>query len=163
VLPARLVHHAHALASLLCQRLRQRLVDRLAGDQQGRNGHADVVLRDEGLQHLLLHRRWRSRSIFGGIDSCGILHMHREVGPVAQVAAAAHHGQVHAGAATLHAHGKNVHVLIRGSFHRLLVQHARERRDLVAQLGRLLELQPIGVRHHARLQLLQERLRLAAQ
>jgi hypothetical protein len=89
--------------------------------------------------------------------------MHREVGPVAQVAAAAHHGQVHAGAATLHAHGKNVHVLVRGGFHRLLVQHARERRDLVAQLGRLLELQPLGVGHHARLQLLQERLGFAAQ
>ena len=163
VLTTRLVHHAHALSGLLRQRLRQHLVHRLAGDQQGRHGHADVVLRDEGLQHLLLHRRGRSRSILGGIDTGSILHMHREVGPVAQVAAAAHHGQVHAGAATLHAHGKNVHVLVRGGFHRLLVQHARERRDLVAQLGRLLELQPLGVGHHARLQLLQERLGFAAQ
>jgi hypothetical protein len=67
--------------------------------------------------------------------------MGREVGPVAQVAPAAHHGQVDAGTPALHLDGQDVGVSFAVRFHGLLVQHARQRRDLVAQLGRLLELQ----------------------
>jgi hypothetical protein len=50
--------------------------------------------------------------------------MHRKIRPVAQVPPAAHHGQVHAGAAALHAHGQDVHVLVVSGFDGLLVQHA---------------------------------------
>ena len=89
--------------------------------------------------------------------------MHWKIRPVTQVPAAAHHRQVDAGASALHAHRQNVHILVGRGFNGLLVQHARQRRDLVAQLGRLLEFQLFGVRHHALLQVLQHFMRFAAQ
>ena len=46
---------------------------------------------------------------------------------------------------------------------RLLVQHARQRADLVPDLGRLLELQRLGARHHLRLQRIHQLLLLALQ
>jgi hypothetical protein len=86
---------------------------------------------------------------------------------VAQVAAAAHHREVHAGAAALHAHGQDVDVLVAGRqaarVHRLLVQHPRQRLDLVAQLRRFLVLEGVGVGHHALLQRVQHLLLLAEQ
>ena len=63
----------------------------------------------------------------------------------------------------MHLHGQNVGVSLAARFHRLLVQHARERGNLVAQHGGLLELQRLRMRRHARLQRLQQRLRFAAQ
>ncbi len=93
--------------------------------------------------------------------------MGREVGAVAEVAAAAHHGQVDAGAAAGHLGGQDIDVLVAGRqaayLHRLLVQHARQRADAVAQLGRLLELQRLGPAHHLRLQVVDHGLRLAEQ
>jgi hypothetical protein len=41
------------------------------------------------------------------------------------------------------------------------MQHPRQSRHLVAHLGRLLKRQALGVRHHARFHLLQQRLGLA--
>ena len=60
----------------------------------------------------------------------------REVRPVAEVAAAAHHRQVDAGAAALQLDRQDVDVRVArrqaALVHRLLVQHARQRADLVA-------------------------------
>ena len=163
---ARLLNHGDAHAGLLGQQLHQPLLHGMADDERGRHGHADIVLGDEGLQHQLLHGPRLGCGIhlfLAGVDRRGIAQIRRKVRPVAQVATAAHHGQVHAGAAALHAHGQNVHILVVGGFDRLLVQHARQRRELVAHLGRLLELQPVGVRHHARFELLQQLAGFAAQ
>jgi hypothetical protein len=79
----------------------------------------------------------------------------REVGAVAQVAAAAHHRQVDAGAAALHHHGDDVDVGVARGFHALGVQHLRQRLDLVAHRCRLLELQVLGVGQHLRVQVFQ--------
>ena len=68
------------------------------------------------------------------------------------MAPAPHHGEVDAGVAALNLHGQNVHVLVVHGVHRLLVQDLGKRRDLVAQLCRLLELELVGVRQHALLQ-----------
>ncbi len=173
---ARLVDGMHAHTALLGQRRQQGLVHRHAGHQQRRHGHADVVLGDEGFQHQRLHRarsggRDKGRALFPPrtisrwpcilgafrvVDGGSILHMHRKVRPIAQVPPAAHHGQVHAGAAALHAHGQNVHILVVDGLDGLLVQHARQSLNLVAHLGRLFKLQLVGMRHHSRLQRLQQ-------
>jgi len=183
-----LVHGVHARAALLSQRLQELRRDGFAGHEHGRHGHAQVVLGDEGFEHLrldgvcgLLRRAalpWRSGLRRGFGDICilrglhgfrrfpqrrGIFDMLGKVGAVAEVAAAAHHGQVHAGAPALHAHGEDVHVLVGRRFHGLLVQHARQSGDLVAQFGGLFEFELVGVREHARFEFLQQLLRLAAQ
>jgi hypothetical protein len=44
----------------------------------------------------------------------------------------------------LHLDDQDVDITVGHVVHRLLVQHAGQRRDLVAQLGRLLELQPVS-------------------
>ena len=77
--------------------------------------------------------------------------------------AAAHHRQVHAGTPALHPHRQDVRVVIRLRLHRLLVQHLGQRRNLIAHFCRLFELQRRGVRLHARLQVLQQGLRVALQ
>ncbi len=133
----------------------------MARDPLRRGRAAEIVLRDEGLEHL--HRG------LGGLrghvvvhaqaaaDRGGVLHVRREVRAVAQMAAAAHHRQVHAGAAALQLHGEDVDVLVArrqaALVHRLLVQHARQRRDAVAELGRALELEHLRMPHHRLLQL----------
>ncbi len=89
--------------------------------------------------------------------------MRRKVGSIPQMATAAHHRQINAGAPALHFDRQDIHVLVRHRLNRLLVQHPRQRSDLVAQFSRLLKFQPLGVRHHAGLQLLQQLLRIAAQ
>ena len=167
---ARLVDGVDAQAGLIRQRLHQRLVHGHAGHQHRRRGHADVVLGDEGFQHLGLHRAGRPAAVLGVRlvalflkHRCCVFHMHREIRSVPQVAAAAHHGKVHAGAAALHAHREDVHILVIHRLDGLLVQHARQRLDLVAHLGRLLKFELVGTRHHARLQRLQQLLRFAAQ
>ena len=106
------------------------------------------MLRHKGLQHL--HR-------------LRIVHMGRKVRSVAQVAATAHHGQVDAGFAALHAHGQDVHIAIVHGVHRLLVQHLGQRTQLVAQIGCLLKLQFVGMGQHAPLQVLHHLLGFAAQ
>ena len=98
----------------------------------------------------------------GNVDR--VLDVLRKVGPVAEVAAAAHHRQVDAGAAAVDLDREDVGVLRRHAgvvLDRLLVQHARQRADLVADLGRLLELQRLGARHHLRLQRVHQLLLLA--
>ncbi len=50
---ARLRDRVHAHAALLGECIQQGLVHRLAQDQRGRHGHMQIVLGDEGLQHLL--------------------------------------------------------------------------------------------------------------
>ncbi len=93
--------------------------------------------------------------------------MRGEVGAVAQVAASAHHRQVHAGAAALELHGEDVDVLVArrqaALVHGLLVQHPRQRRDAVAVLRGALELEHLGVAHHLGLQLGHHRLVVAQQ
>ena len=170
---ARLVDGMYAHAGLLGQCVHQRLVHRHAGDQQGRHRHADVMLGDEGFQNQCLYRARHRHGMGCGFvraittlflkHSGGILYVHGEVRSVAQVAATAHHGQVDAGAAALHTHGQNVHVFVVCRFNGLLVQHTRQRLDLVAHFGRLLKFEPVGVRHHARLQGLQQFLGFAPQ
>jgi hypothetical protein len=94
------------------------------------------VLGDEGLQHLGLHRRQLGVLALGR-QRLRVLDLAGKCA-VAQVAAAAHHGQVD-GAAALHLDGQDVHVGVAAHLHRLLVQHARQRLDLVAHQRRLLE------------------------
>jgi hypothetical protein len=89
--------------------------------------------------------------------------MHREIRPVAQMSPATNHGEVDAGLATLNLDRQNVHIAVLHVVHGLLVQHVGQGCHLVAQFGRLFKLQLVGVRHHARLQLLHHALRIAAQ
>ena len=92
--------------------------------------------------------------------------MGREVRPVAEMTAAAHHREIHAGAAALHLHRENVGVFRRHSgvvLDRLLMQHARQGAELIANVGGLLEVQRLGVRHHFRLQRVHHLLLLAEQ
>ena len=79
------------------------------------------------------------------------------------MAAATHHGQVHTGAPALHFHSQDVDIAVGHVVHRLLVQHVGQRRYLVAQFRRLLKLQPLSVRHHARFQFVQYILCVALQ
>ncbi len=143
----------------------------MAQHQQRRHALAQVVLGDEGFQHLLFRAargRWH-----GGIGLVidhhrrGLVHVRREVGAVAQVAAAAHHRQVDAGAPAGHAHRQDVDIAVAGRqaalVHRLLVQHARQRADAVAPFGRLLVVQRLGAGRHLPLQLVDHLLRLAEQ
>ena len=172
---ARLVHSRNPHARLHAQRVEQAALHRFAGDEHRRHRYVEVVLGDEGLKHQHLHRqRYADLVVISallGIRRLGtrllqrgrIVHMHGKVSPVAQMPAPAHHRQVDAGAPALHTHSEDVHVLVARCLHRLLVQHARERRDLVAHLRRLLKLQPLGVRQHALLQSLHHRPRFAAQ
>src|SRR5471032_172247 len=137
----RLEDQVDAVAALLLQGLHQRRVvefdiqDQRAGDEL-----LGVVLDQEGGQHFKLDRLFRDR---GGVaDVVG------EVGAVAQVAAAAHHRQVDAGAPALHQHGDDVDVGVAGGFHALLMQHARQRLDLVAHTGGQFEFEFAGVGVH---------------
>ena len=130
--------------------------------------HAGVVLCDEGLQHPLLNRYCIlavrvavPRGKPGHYHP--VLNVRGEIRSIAQVAAAPDHRQVHTGAAALHLHGKNIRVLVGAAFHRLLVQHLGQSRDLVAHLRRLLESQHLGVGQHALLQFVQHVLGFAAQ
>ena len=119
---ARIVHGIDAHAGLLRQRLDQFLAHLLAGDERGRHRHTDVVLGNEGFQHLDFHGLHGplGRRIF---DTSEILHrgrvldMRREVRAVAQMPATANHRQVHTGLAALHLHGQDVHVLVRSRVH----------------------------------------------
>ena len=121
------------------------------------------MLRQKSLQNPPLHA-----ARVGGI---GIFHIQAgrrldlrgEIGPVAQMPPATHHGQVHAGASALHFHSQDVDIAVGHVVHRLLVQHIGQRRDLVAQFRRLLKLQPLSVRHHARFQFVQYILCVALQ
>ena len=162
---ARLVHRHRTLAGLLPKCVQQVFIHRFANDQHRRHGHTQVVLRDEGRQHLLLLRRGRCvlSAVLGRVERCRVVHVRRKVGPVAQMPPATHHGQIDAGTPPLHTHGEDVDVLVLGRFNGLLVQHPRQRLHLVAQLRRLLELQLLGMREHARLQPLKQLLGLAAQ
>ncbi|MNT15951.1 hypothetical protein D3C72_1510310 [compost metagenome] len=90
-------------------------------------------------------------------DHRGLVRVCGKVGLVAQVAPAAHHGQVDAGAPAFHGHGQHVNIarLPADLLHRLALKHGRQRRDLVAHRRRLLELQPLGVLFHLALQAFQ--------
>ena len=136
---ARIRHRADLHARLCRQSRDQRFVDRCAQDQQRRHGHANVVLRQKGFEHLHLNRALRL-CFFQTQQVLRVLNMHREIRPVTQMPPTAHHGQVHAGAATLHFGHQNVGISVHRRVHRLLVQDPRQRRELVAHLGGLLKL-----------------------
>ena len=121
-------------ACLFNQCIDQLIVHRMAGDQRGRHRHVKVVLTEERLQHL----HWLC-----------IVHMHRKVRTVAQVPAATHHRQVHAGFAALHFHSQDVYILIAHRVHGLAVEHFRQGAHLIAQLCGLFKLQTLRMRHHA--------------
>ena len=120
----------------------------MAGDECRRHRHIQIVLTQKRFQH------------FGRF---GIVHMHRKVRSVTQVAATAHHGQVDASFAALHFDGEDVHVLVAHGVHRLLVQHFGECTHLVTQLGGLFKLQLLCMRHHARFDAAHHLLRFTAQ
>src|SRR5471032_639538 len=128
----RLEDQVDAVAALLLQGHHQRrlvvfnIEDQGTGDELFR-----IVLDQEGVQHLDLD------GLLG--DGGGVADLRREVGAVAQVAPAAHHRQVDAGAPALHDDGDNVDVGVAARLHALLVQHARQRRNLIAHPGGLLE------------------------
>ena len=144
----------------------------MAQDQHGGDAALQVVLRQEGLQHADFGHAG-SRGLCAALPLQAldvgqlvkrehmVLHMHREVGPIAQVTSTPHHGQVDASAAALHPHGQDVDVFFLCGVHRLLVQHVRQGADLVADLGGLLVLHALGVRHHPSLQVVEHGLLLA--
>ncbi len=106
-------------------------------------------------------RRQRRR-----LDRDRVLDVLREVRPVAEVAAAANHRQVDAGAAAVDLDREHVGVDDPAAgvvLDRLLVQHAGQRADPVADLGRLLELERLGALHHLGLQRVHQLLLLALQ
>jgi hypothetical protein len=145
-LSLRLEHQVDAVSALLGQRIDQlRHVEEGIQDEGRRDELVPVMLGQEGGQHLDLDRR-----LFESLADLG-----REVGAVAQVAPAPHHRQVDAGAAALHHHGDDVDVGIAGGLHALRVQHPRQRLDLVAHAGRLLELEVLGVHQHLLFQVFQ--------
>ena len=82
--------------------------------------------------------------------------MGRKMGLVTQMAPAPHHGQVQADLAIGLLDGDDVGVRVGIDLHRLLVQHARQGTDAVAQHGRLLEAQFLGRSLHAGFHLLQD-------
>ena len=92
------------------------------------------MLTQKGLQHL---------------NRFGPFCMGGKIGAVAQMAAAAHHGQVDTGFAGLHHHGQDVHVAVVYRVDGLLVQHFGQSTDLVTHLGGLLKLQALCIRQHA--------------
>jgi len=63
--------------------------------------------------------------------------------------AASHHGEVDTGFATLNLHGEDIDITVKHVVHRLLMQHVGERRNLIAELCRQLELKAIRMGHHA--------------
>ena len=168
---ARLVLGRDLDAALCRQRIDQCLVDRVAQHQQRRHATLEVMLRDERFEHQRFRRRRRrvlTRFVGCGFDTqrSRIVDMHREERPVAEMPATAHHRQVDAGPATLHLDRQDVGVAGGDTgvvLDRLLVQHPRQRAELVAYLGRLLELQRLGVFHHLRLQPVHDLLLLALQ
>ena len=161
------MHRADLDARLQQQRSKQPLAYGFTGNQGGRHRCPHIVLRYKRLQHLRLHRYGRFRRLHFtrviAVYTCCIFHMGREIRPVAKVPSSAHHGQVHAGFSALHLHGQNVYIPVRHVVHRLLMQHIGQRGNLVAQLGRLLEFQLVGVRHHAFFQRRHHLLRIASQ
>ena len=149
------------MTALLGQGLDQGRIHHVAEDQDRRNGVTDVVLRQEGLQHARFGVTLHVLSLgLLGLIQCGVrlwqpdvvLDMGGEMRPIAQVAPPTHHGQVDAGSAALRHHRQHVHILVAHTFDRLLVQHGRQRGDLVAYFSRLFVLQALCVGHHAFLQ-----------
>ena len=72
-----------------------------------------------------------------------------EIRTVAQVAAAAHHGQIDTGFASLNHHRQDIHIAVVHCVHRLLVQDFGQSADLVAHFSGLLELQALCMGQHA--------------
>ena len=162
----RLLNNGDAHTGLLRQQLNQLFIHRMTDDQRRRHRHTDIVLGDKRIQHQNLNRFFAARSIhllFRKIDRACITQIRREIRPVTQMAPAAHHGQIHTGTATQHLDGQNINILIVRRLNGLLMQHARQGRNLVAHLGGLFKLQLFRIGHHAGLKLLQQFLRLAAQ
>ena len=141
----------------------------MTGHQGVRHDHAQIMLRNEGFKHsqghLLLWIALDAFALFAQrpVDLSGVVHVGGEIGTVAQMAATPHHGQVHTGATALHLDRQHVNVFVRHVVHGLLVQHPRQGRHLVADLGSLLELEPLRVGHHAGLERVEHGLGLAPQ
>ena len=174
---------AHLHARGLAQGFKQGRVDGMAGHQLRWHGLTDVVLGDEGLEHRRLGaaRRVQHRLVIrqGGLglrpnrdvnfaeQGRSFVDMAGEVGAVSQMAAAAHHGQVDAGAPARHFDRQYVDILVHrrqaAGVHRLLVLHAGQCGDAVAQRGRLFVLQRLGVPHHLDLQVANDLLRFTQQ
>ena len=137
----------------------------MAQHEQRRHAAFQVVLADERFEYAHVARKGRAGvAAFVGRERDGIFHMLRKVRPIAQVAPAAHHRQVHAGAPALKPGGKDVGVLGDHAgvvLDRLLVQDARQCRELIADFGRLLETECLRVRHHLRPQGIDQLLLLA--
>ncbi len=110
----RVPHHLHAPPARLGQQ---------GGDLRGI---------DVGVDHDQRRRRLQGIVLLGAAR--------RKAGLVAQMPAAAHHGEVDAGEPAVLHDRKHVGIGIRsGGVDRLLVQHARQRAELVAHRGCLLE------------------------
>ena len=122
---------------------------RMRRHQHRRDQAVYIVLGYEGRQHVL------------GRLTLGVGRKERFV---AQMPAAAHHGQVHADLAARAGHRDHVGVFgAVGVLHGLLVQHARERPHLIAQGRGLFEAQFDRGLLHARLDLAHHVLRLAVE
>ena len=79
------------------------------------------------------------------------------------MATTSHHRQINAGTPTLHLDGQDIHILVAHRIHGLLMQNFRQGAHLVTQLCRLLKLQLVRMRHHARLDRLHHFVGLTAQ
>ena len=141
---------------------------RMAQHQTGRRRHAQVMLGDEGFEHLLLDAKFAGTLVgLLGRQRRSVLDMGRKIRAVAKMAAAANHRQVDAGPPARDPHRQDVDVAIArrqaALIHALLVQHPRQRADLVAHLGRALEFQRVRESHHLSLQRTDHLARIAQQ
>ncbi len=122
------------MTALLHQRCHQcRLIELDVEYECGWNEFIDVVLRKKRLQHF------NGDCIFRSCD--GAIDMRWKIRTIPQMSSTAHHRQIDAGTSALHDYGNNVDIGIASSFHRLLMQHTRQCRDLITHCGRLLESQ----------------------
>ena len=65
------------------------------------------------------------------------------------MSATANHGQIDTRPAALHLDGQNIDIGVRYVVNRLLMQHTRQSRHLIANFCRHLKLKLVGMRHHA--------------
>ena len=112
------------------------------------------MLRNEGFQNFHFQSDGiGAYVIFESLVEHGmaVFHMRGKIRPIAQMAATSHHGQIDASSAPLNLHGQYIDIGVRHSINRLLMQHARQGRHLIANLCGQFKFKLVGMCHHARL------------
>ena len=154
-IPSLALRRMKQLGRALCARppLEKRLHRPLPIQDQGGNaGRVAVVLPHKGHQGLIEH------GLLVLIEGRCI---HREVGTVSQMTTTPHHGQIDHQSMAIGGHRENVAVLAVLGLHGVLLQHAREGRDLISKDRRLFKGEPLRGLDHVGLQALQDLLMAA--